>query len=186
MIVAHPDDESLFGGEALTSSSGWMVVCVTNASHAQRRAEFFAAMDAAKASWIMLDHQDDLTSGNFHPRLREQLAAVVRAGRFRVVVTHNERGEYGHPQHRALHSIVREMVPHGAALAVFHHPWTAVPFVSAEKRALLAHYRSQRKSILRTWLLSSRERLRVLVEPHEAGGRRARRSTRTTEEPASA
>ncbi|MGZ8709510.1 MAG: PIG-L family deacetylase [Thermoanaerobaculia bacterium] len=160
MIVAHPDDESLFGGEALTSSGGWTVVCVTNASHPRRRAEFIAAMDAIRANWVMLDHPDDLTSGTFHPRLAEQLETLLREHPYELVVTHNARGEYGHPQHRALHRIVRSILPPGMALAVFDHPWMAWPSISPAKRALLGYYVTQRKSIARAWFWSSRERLR--------------------------
>lgn len=162
MIVAHPDDESLFGGETLLSSRGWTVVCVTNASHPQRRAEFIAAMDAARANWVILDHPDDLTSGNFHPRLTEQLAVLLRQHPYELVVTHNARGEYGHRQHRAIHRIVSALVPRGVAFAVFGHPWNAFPSMSAKKRELLAHYPSQKKSIRHAWFYASRERLRRL------------------------
>lgn len=160
MIVAHPDDESLFGGEALTSSGGWTVVCVTNAGNLQRRAEFIGAMTAARANWFMLDHADDLTNGNFNPRLGEQLQWILRERSYELVVTHNARGEYGHVQHRAVHRIVTAIVPATAALMVFDHHWRLFPNVSHAKRALLAHYPTQQRSIRRTWLYASRERLR--------------------------
>jgi LmbE family N-acetylglucosaminyl deacetylase len=160
MIVAHPDDESLFGGEALTSSSGWTVACVTNGSNAVRRAEFIAAMTTANANWIMLDHADDLTNGNFDPHLRAQLASILSEHPYELVVTHNARGEYGHAQHRALHAIVTDLVPPGVPLAVFDHHWRLFPKVSDAKRALIAHYATQTASIRYTWMYASRERLR--------------------------
>lgn len=157
MIVAHPDDETIFGGEALLSSGGWTVVSVTNAGNPLRRAEFIAAMTAAGANWFMLDHADHLTNGDFHPRLREQLAWIIADGRYDQTVTHNARGEYGHPQHRTLHTIVETMAP--GPLLVFSHHWGLRPTITDGKRALLAHYPSQRASVLRTWLWVSRERL---------------------------
>lgn len=160
MIVAHPDDESIFGGDALTSSGGWTVVSVTNAGNPLRRAEFIAAMTAARANWFMLDHADHLTRGDFDPRLREQLAWILSDAPYELVVTHNARGEYGHPQHRALHAIVTSLLPENAELFVFDHHWRIRRTLSDAKRALLAHYPSQRASMWRTWLWVSRERLR--------------------------
>jgi LmbE family N-acetylglucosaminyl deacetylase len=160
MIVAHPDDESLFGGEALASSSGWTVVCVTSAGNPVRRAEFMAAMTAAKANWIMLDHADHLTNGRFAPRLAEQIAAILRDGAYELVVTHNARGEYGHPQHRALHRCVAALAPPGLELWVFGHHWRPFAVMSTAKRSLLAHYPSQRRSMRRVWWYASREKLR--------------------------
>ena len=54
MIVAHPDDESLFGGEALTSSGGWTVICVTNGTNEQRRREFIEAMNSIGVNYTSL------------------------------------------------------------------------------------------------------------------------------------
>ena len=159
MIVAHPDDESLFGGEALTSSGGWTVICVTNGTNQQRRREFIEAMSSIGVNYSMLCHFDHLDSGNFSGRLEEQLKALLNEFQYDMVVTHNERGEYAHPQHRAVHRIVRRLVTN-RPLYVFDHPWTARPRMSAAKRALLAHYESQRVSIEFAWPLASRERLR--------------------------
>ncbi|HDR7646817.1 TPA: PIG-L family deacetylase [Bacillus mycoides] len=33
MIVAHPDDESIFWGAALINENGWKVICLTNGDH---------------------------------------------------------------------------------------------------------------------------------------------------------
>jgi LmbE family N-acetylglucosaminyl deacetylase len=159
MIVAHPDDESLFGGEALTSSAGWTVVCVTNGTSEERRREFIAAMTSIGANYTMLSHFDHLNSGNFSPRLGEQLAALIAEFPYEIVVTHNERGEYGHPQHRAVHREVRRLAG-PRPLYVFHHPWLARRRMSAAKRTLLEHYPSQQSSIQFAWSLATRERLR--------------------------
>lgn len=161
MIVAHPDDESIFGGEALTAG-GWTVVCVTNAGNPMRRSEFIAAMTTARANWFILDHADHLTNGNFHPRLREQLQSILDAHPYELVVTHNARGEYGHPQHRALHALVAGIVPVTTPLAVFGHHWRLRPNLGVAKRALLAHYPTQKQSIRHAWLYASRERLERL------------------------
>ena len=136
MFVAHPDDESLFGGEALTSSSGWTVICVTNGTNEQRRCEFIEAMSSIGANYTMLGHFDHLASGNFSGRLDEQLQELLEEFPYEMVVTHNERGEYSHPQHRAVHRIVRRLVT-SRPLYVFDHSWMTRPRMSAAKRALI-------------------------------------------------
>jgi LmbE family N-acetylglucosaminyl deacetylase len=163
MIVAHPDDETIFGGEALLATAGWTVVSVTNAGNPLRRAEFMAAMTAAGANWFILDHPDHLTDGDFDPRLRQQLQWIIADARYESFVTHNARGEYGHPQHRSLHRIVEATIPREAPLSVFGHHWGLRATITDAKRTLLGHYPSQRSSILRTWLWASRERLRLLT-----------------------
>jgi LmbE family N-acetylglucosaminyl deacetylase len=159
MVVAHPDDESLFGGEALTSSPGWHVVCVTNASNETRRREFVDAMRSINTSYTMLDHADNLRNGTFGPLLQEQLSALWRELPYEFVVTHNAAGEYGHPQHAALHRTVRRVVTVGPVY-VFDHAWMGRPRMSDAKRALLDHYVGQRVSIEHRAFLARRERLR--------------------------
>ena len=160
MIVAHPDDESLFGGEALVSSRGWMVVCVTSASNFIRRREFINAMKSVSASYVMLNHADHLCSGNFDPALDQTLARLLNDRSYELIVTHGKRGEYGHPQHRAVHEIVCRIAPRNR-IRVFATNWWAPPRVSAGKHLLLSFYRSQ-PSIRRYRFMAERETLRSL------------------------
>jgi LmbE family N-acetylglucosaminyl deacetylase len=160
MIVAHPDDESLFGGETLTSSEGWLVICVTNASNEVRRAEFTKAMALARADYLMLDHDDHFTNGNFDPALASTIARVLAANPFEMVVTHGKAGEYGHKQHRALHQIVRHLVPVGRLLT-FTTRWLGSPRISAAKQKLLDCYESQ-ESIALFHYMAEREGLRLI------------------------
>jgi LmbE family N-acetylglucosaminyl deacetylase len=162
MIVAHPDDESLFGGETLTLGGKWTVVSVTCAQNERRRDEFIAAMTSIGANYTMLNHFDHLGSGNFDARLDEQLAALLAEHPYEMVVTHNERGEYGHRQHIAVHRAVRRLI--GATpLYVFDFSWALRGRICAAKRALLDHYESQRGIVGRASPLAGRERLRRVV-----------------------
>ena len=66
MIVAHPDDETIFGGRLLAErapdgrapAACWTVVSVTNGGTAARRAEFQRAVRAAGARFEMWDYAD--------------------------------------------------------------------------------------------------------------------------------
>ncbi|NDC57998.1 MAG: hypothetical protein EBZ50_04045 [Alphaproteobacteria bacterium] len=58
MIVAHPDDESLWGGDALANDKGWNVVCLTNGGDRARAKAFHAAMDLFGVEREMLAFPD--------------------------------------------------------------------------------------------------------------------------------
>jgi LmbE family N-acetylglucosaminyl deacetylase len=161
LIVAHPDDESLFAGEALSSSTGWMVVCVTNASNERRRREFIKAMNSIRANYTMLDHADCLYNSSFSPLLDEQLSALLNEFPYEFVVTHNAAGEYGHPQHRALHRVVRRLAP-PRPLFVFDMKFFSRPRMCDGKRALLGCYENERRAIDHKLFLASRERWRKI------------------------
>ncbi len=57
MVVAHPDDEVLWGFRELQKSpETWMVVCLTNAENVVRATEFSCAMSSfGVGDWQMWD-----------------------------------------------------------------------------------------------------------------------------------
>lgn len=142
MIVAHPDDETIFGYTVL---SGAHVICVTCGADYTRRREFNRVLGAVGATGLILgftDCFDGFPEGEL-PKLREWLGRVVP--RYAKVVTHNPEGEYGHVQHRQLHQVVREV--RGEPVATFCLAEPLSPQVMAEKLAVLALYESQRHVI---------------------------------------
>lgn len=109
MIVAHPDDETLWGG-AHVSEGGWLVVCLSNKTthHGGRAVEFHEAMGALGAEGIILEYPDKESWDG--ERTREDLAkdveAVLACKNWKLVVTHNPDGEYGHQHHMAASQVV--------------------------------------------------------------------------------
>lgn len=57
MIVAHPDDETLWGGAHLKEGK-WFIVCMTNQYTASRKAEYKKMLAASGAKGIILDYPD--------------------------------------------------------------------------------------------------------------------------------
>ncbi len=109
LFVAHPDDEILFFLRPLLHESGWLVVCVTNGGSKVRSAEFHSAMTELKHRnhiWNFRDGTDTLWN---HRRLGARIRRVLALRKdWSMVATHNAEGEYGHPQHKQLHTIVSE------------------------------------------------------------------------------
>ena len=56
MIVAHPDDETLWGG-AHIADGGYLVVCITNGNNPTRSAEFQSVMQASGNVGLILSGQ---------------------------------------------------------------------------------------------------------------------------------
>lgn len=142
MVVAHPDDESIFGGGALLSEPGWKVICLTNGSNPIRRAEFCKAMRFAGASWEIWDFPDVYDGGFDEEAVTEAVEYVLAKGHYCRIVTHNLQGEYGHSQHRALSRIMHGMDL--SELQTFERSSEPLAFhVLERKLMLLKHYRSQ-------------------------------------------
>ena len=143
MVVAHPDDESIFGGAQLLDGSRWDVICVTGASKASRTRELeCAAKRAGVHQLICLAHHDSLNHPLDPTQLSDELSALVSNRHYEQVVTHNPDGEYFHPQHQAVSKAVLRLFPESTY--VFCHSDTPLPAsVLDAKENLLDAYPSQ-------------------------------------------
>lgn len=110
MIVAHPDDETLWGG-AHIAEGGWLIICLTNGDNAVRNKEFFQVMKETGNYGIMLKypdltkHQKDNWS-TVKEQITKDIRYIVRYKDWDQIVTHNPLGEYGHIQHLMTNLIV--------------------------------------------------------------------------------
>jgi len=147
MVVAHPDDEIIFGGAHLMCEKQWKVICVTNGYNARRSQEFINAMELVGAEFEIWNYEDSYSYNLNLSSLRQDLQKVIAENQFKKVVTHNLQGEYGHPQHQALARIMRQIVK--SDLYVFSSCKRLLPeTVRSIKHYLLYEvYLSQRRTI---------------------------------------
>lgn len=114
MIVAHPDDETLWGGAHLAEEK-YLVVCLTNGNNTRRRKEFQAAVKAFGDRGVILCYPD-LTNhrrNNWNAcrtAIQKDIQTLLRYKDWKEIVTHNPRGEYGHIHHKMTSSIVTKAV----------------------------------------------------------------------------
>jgi LmbE family N-acetylglucosaminyl deacetylase len=142
MIVAHPDDEILFGGAPLIQEKGWLVVCVTNGNHPVRSKEFERAMKAVGAEYEMWSYEDRWGGAFDRKDLKKDIRKLLAEKPVSKVVTHGLGGEYGHTQHIALSRLLHDIVKEN--LYVFELSDRELePAVLAKKLALLKYYKSQ-------------------------------------------
>lgn len=102
MLVAHPDDETLWGaGVMLRYPKGWTVICGTVPFHDPERAEkFLNACDVLGADGMV----------QLHPERTDHIP-IPDLDEYDLIVTHNSAGEYGHKHHKELHNAVKERWP---------------------------------------------------------------------------
>ena len=103
LIVAHPDDETIFFGGLVQvyRRKPWKIICVTDGNAdgegAKRQKDFFTACDLLGAkSFEMWDFPDRFESRLDLNRLAERLKSESPS----EVFTHGILGEYGHPHHQ--------------------------------------------------------------------------------------
>ena len=109
MIVAHPDDETIWGGAHLLEEN-YVVVCITNGNNRTRRKEFSKVMEETHSIGIMLSYPDK-TRGkrdnwdSCRDKIQDDLKQIIGKKHWDTIVTHNPDGEYGHIHHQMTNSI---------------------------------------------------------------------------------
>jgi len=119
MIVAHPDDEIVFGGFDLLSEDNWEVLCLTNQSNEARREEFIKVMEkvGVKEAFIY-DLPDDMHKDLPQEELTNIIKSHITKKSWKKIVTHNIEGEYGHPHHNQISKTVMD-ITHGKKMWQF-------------------------------------------------------------------
>lgn len=110
MIVVHPDDETIWGGNHLLKGH-YLVVCLTNGNNPTRRKEFMKIMKETHNQGLIFDYPDK-TNGKrdswVHVKgsIEKDVAYLSHKKKWKCVVSHNPLGEYGHIHHRLTSQIV--------------------------------------------------------------------------------
>ena len=112
MIVAHPDDDALWGGGHLMSGN-WLGVCITNGRNDTRRDEFNRTMNASGNAHLILEYPDKVNGSRdswdeVYAGISKDIDMLLSYKNWNTVVTHNPDGEYGHQHHKMTSRIVTE------------------------------------------------------------------------------
>ena len=162
MIVAHPDDDMLWGGgnmiQAINNGEQYFVVCLTNGSHPSRPRDFNLAMNDIGAKHMILSYPDVYLSRqvNWLPYIsyiKKDVETLLHYRNWGRIVTHNPDGEYGHQHHKKTSEIVSEIskinIPNFEKLYYFakYYPETSIPEAVKEKQ-LPTDILDQKKEII--------------------------------------
>ncbi len=116
MIIAHPDDDMIWGGTALIKDD-YVVVCITCGVNKTRVKEFETVMEETNDKYIMLGYPDK-TNGQkdnwnlVRQSIHEDLEKIINLKDWEIIVTHNPEGEYGHIHHKMTSHMVTESANH--------------------------------------------------------------------------
>jgi LmbE family N-acetylglucosaminyl deacetylase len=97
LIVAHPDDETLWAGGTILShpSWQWFIVCLCRRSDKERAPRFYKALKILKSEGIMGDLDDGPEQKPLEEKEVENAILDLLPGRhFDLIITHNPTGEY--------------------------------------------------------------------------------------------
>ena len=134
LVVAHPDDEVLWGGANLLREPGWLVISATNNSNPGRKIEFQKTMSYFNVTQFrMYDVEDTYLDEDElgvdvarqrvnrlfdNSEFERALQELASSKQWKVVLSHNSQGEYGHIHHKKVGELVRKHFPSAVEFGV--------------------------------------------------------------------
>lgn len=168
MIVAHPDDEILWGGAHLIKGK-YFVVCLTNGYTYDRAKDFKKILKFTRNGGIILNYPDcqDGKRDNWtevEEGILKDLSYLLNYKYWRIIVTHGPDGTTGHLHHKKLSRYVSKIANENNKLNNLYYfgkffkknemPRNLVRISDKElsyKKREVSIYKSVRKTIHQIW-----------------------------------
>ncbi|MFA5259425.1 MAG: PIG-L family deacetylase [Candidatus Pacearchaeota archaeon] len=115
VIVAHPDDETIWmGGMLIRNKDKWdtQIVSLSRIDDKDRAPKFFRVCKTLGAKGFMSNLEDE----KLNPLKKQEIIKRINKfcdKKYDYIFTHGEKGEYGHPRHIEVNKAVREMLDLG-------------------------------------------------------------------------
>ena len=126
IVVAHPDDETLWAGGTVLSHPTWnfFVVCLCRRDDEQRASRFFHVLELLNAHGIMGDLDDGPDQIPLSEKdVEDSILELLPTHNFDLVITHNTTGEYTrHIRHEEISRAVINLWSMGKIIT--HELWT--------------------------------------------------------------
>lgn len=117
IIIAHPDDETLWAGGTILSHPTWkcFVVCLCRESDEDRAPKFYKALKVLKSEGVMGDLDDGPDQNPLDENEVEQtILNLLPQMHFDLIITHNPTGEYTrHIRHEEISQAVIKLWDEG-------------------------------------------------------------------------
>jgi len=115
VVVAHPDDETIWmGGALLSHKDDWdtTLVCLCRKNDADRAPKFKKVCEILGVKGFISD-LDDSEHGDYKKISNEDIISRIKQfseENYDFIFTHKENGEYGHVRHIEVNAAVKEML----------------------------------------------------------------------------
>ncbi len=97
VIVAHPDDETLWAGGTILSHPSWncFIICLCRGSDKERAPKFYKALISFKSEGIMGDLDDGPDQKPLNKtEVEHAILELLPAKHFDLIISHSPTGEY--------------------------------------------------------------------------------------------
>ena len=97
VIVAHPDDETLWAGGTILMhpETKWTVICLCRKNDPDRAPKYFRVLDLLQAQGAMADLDDSPEPNPLASwEVKEKMLSILPSARYDLVITHSFVGEY--------------------------------------------------------------------------------------------
>lgn len=176
MIVAHPDDETIFAGKEIMNQS-YFIVCITNGDNKIRKTEFQEIIKKSHNEGIILNFPDKTSNQKddwktCYKDIEKEIQYYLSLKKWDKVVTHNPDGEYGHIHHKMVNEMVTDLMikkkqqdklfyfePYFKKSQKPSYEPTLTKQELKEKEELFSIYSSQQKTINKLKHITSYEKL---------------------------
>lgn len=112
VIVAHPDDETIWMGGTLlqNQNDNWTIISLCRKNDPDREPKFNKVCKTLKARCIIADLDDERLAPLPIKKIAEKIKSLLPAKKYDNVYTHGLNGEYGHIRHKEIHKAVKKLV----------------------------------------------------------------------------
>ena len=113
VIVAHPDDETIWmGGTLLMNKSKWntTITSLCRKTDEDRAPKFKKVCEILNAKGLMSDLEDKNLNSLPLNEITKRINRLSPRKNYDYIFTHGKNGEYGHIRHKEVHNSVDKMI----------------------------------------------------------------------------